>query len=124
MLEQLSGHGSYETGKLALKDAVLADGGLMGLFHRLRDPERYLEHLAKYDILLEAAISPEDCEANALIWKEHQASDGALEPLDQDFMEIAATPGLAPDDVTAMLAAYKICQTAFPDIPPADLESL
>ncbi len=114
MIEGLDPFNTYETGKIALQEAVVADGGLEGLFDKLRAGQ-FDEIFERYDRLLKAAASPEDRQRRRA---ENEATGmSADERLDRTFMEVASVDGLDPDDVPAMLLAVKLCNTAFPGIP-------
>jgi len=111
-----SGEYDYAAAKLAFQAAIVADGGLMGLFGLMRSDMQLVPTLDRYDVLLRASVTPEERAGNAAAAAEQQPDE--LGWLDQSYMNVAATKGLLPEDVTAMLMAVVLCQQAFPDIAP------
>lgn len=111
----------YEAGKRLLKEAVIADGGLMGLFGLMRvGGPMVKETLERYTTLLTAAASPEDMERNREELNAQETAHG-MEWVDARFMALAATEGLHADDVPALLTAVVLCETAFPGVPVEEI---
>jgi hypothetical protein len=118
MPEVLDPFDSFETAKVALQAAVIADGGSRGLFNKLRS-DQFEEVLLRYDVLLEAATGPEDRERR----REQQGASELLsdEKIDNDYAEIASILGVTEQGAAAMIAATMLCSTAFPGIPLSEI---
>lgn len=113
----------YEAGKRALQDAVIAAGGLWGLFDQLcsnsvDDLQPVLNRLRG---LLSAAASPEDRERNRQAIAERCTGDGLAW---MDEVQLAAVErGISPTDAAAFLLAWSVTSTAFPELDLDDISA-
>ena len=111
----------YQISKDVLRETVIADGGLEGLFTMLRDADPVTAETItdKYFTLLVAATSPEDTARHdaQVADRGHTSHDDVL----NEDMIILASQGCATNDLPFRLVAYKICRTAFPEIAPEDI---
>jgi hypothetical protein len=118
MLEILDPFDDDETVQAELRAAVIADGGLEGLFNKLRSDQTW-SIMDRYNLLL-GAVSGNDDDKHRQ--KQPEASDAlSIEQIDRYHLEITSIPGITGEDVPAMLIASILCRIAFPDLHPAQI---
>lgn len=112
----------YRANKQAFRAAIVADGGLMGLFDRIRvSDESFLAAMDQYNPLLYAAVTPAEKAWNAVLAEETNADPNKVNDPDEEYMDFAAVEGIRPEDVSSLLVAVMLCQTAFPGVPLGEL---